>query len=373
MQIKDFTSNKHKSINPQNHRNVVFHHYSLPAFDNGKTVSNELGSTILSNKFYLNKSAILFNKLNIKFKRIWNIKNPVENSICSSEFIPLTVDESICLQDYLYYFLCSEPLTNNLLGCVSGTSNSQQRIRPEDLLKQEIALPSLDFQCHIVDILGSIDEKIENNIILISKINQYLKDLFRQYAKKCNSYKTLGSLCSLITKGTTPTTLKKSFTDKGIDFIKVECLNDNHLLEIEKVAHIDKETHELLKRSKLQYKDFLISIAGTIGRFALLPKIIKQANTNQAVAILRTKNLPQEYLYAVFNSGYCDEQIKAKTVQAVQANLSLSVIGSLEVPLIEDLDFYSILTNFYAKIENLYETNLKLQEMKKLYLKKFFG
>lgn len=151
MQIKDFTSNKHKSINPQNHKNVVFHHYSLPAFDNGKTVSNELGSTILSNKFYLNKSAILFNKLNIKFKRIWNIKNPVENSICSSEFIPLTVDESICLQDYLYYFLCSEPLTNKLLGCVSGTSNSQQRIRPEDLLKQEIVLPSIDFQRHIVD------------------------------------------------------------------------------------------------------------------------------------------------------------------------------------------------------------------------------
>lgn len=163
MQIKDFTSNKHKSINPQNHKNVVFHHYSLPAFDNGKAVSNELGSTILSNKFYLGKSVILFNKLNIKFKRIWNIKNPKENSICSSEFIPIIVDENICLQDYLYYFLCSEPLTNSLLGCVSGTSNSQQRIRPEDLLKQEIVLPSLDIQHHIVDILGSLDNSIENN------------------------------------------------------------------------------------------------------------------------------------------------------------------------------------------------------------------
>ena len=241
-----------------------------------------------------------------------------------------------------------------------------------------LKLPIVSILCAIIifaifDILGSIDEKIENNTILISKINQYLKNQFCQYAEKCNSYKTLESLCSLITKGTTPTTLKKSFTEEGIDFIKVECLNDNHLLELGKVAHIDNETHELLKRSKLQYKDFLISIAGTIGRFALLPKIIKQANTNQAVAILRTKSLPQEYLYAVFNSGYCDEQIKSKTVQAVQANLSLSVIGSLEVPLIEDLDFYSTLADFYAKIENLYETNLKLQEMKTLYLKKFFG
>ena len=151
MRIKDFTSNKHKSINPQAHKDVLFHHYSFPAFDDGKIVSNELGATILSNKFNLDKSVILFNKLNIKFKRIWNVKSPANNSICSSEFIPLCVDESVCLQDYLYYFLCSEPLTNNLLGCISGTSNSQQRIRPEDLLKQEITLPSLEIQRHIVD------------------------------------------------------------------------------------------------------------------------------------------------------------------------------------------------------------------------------
>lgn len=151
MQIKDFTINKHKSINPQLFKDTLFTHYSLPAFDDYKVPTKEYGLSILSNKFLLTKGAVLFNKLNIKFKRIWNVKQPIPNSICSSEFIPLIVDESFCLQDYLYYFLCSEPLTDNLLGCVSGTSNSQQRIRPEDLLKQEVALPSLTEQRHIVD------------------------------------------------------------------------------------------------------------------------------------------------------------------------------------------------------------------------------
>ena len=51
MQVKDFTSNKHKTINPQEYKTTIFHHYSLPAFDNSKTVSDEYGSTILSNKF----------------------------------------------------------------------------------------------------------------------------------------------------------------------------------------------------------------------------------------------------------------------------------------------------------------------------------
>ena len=156
MLIKDIVSNKHKSINPQAYKSTLFSHYSLPAFDDGKKAVSEYGESIMSNKFILQQKAILFNKLNIKFKRIWNVKHLLENSICSSEFIPLIVDESVCLQDYLYYFLCSEPLTNNLLGCVSGTSNSQQRIRPEDLLKQKISLPSMDMQHHIVDIRGKV-------------------------------------------------------------------------------------------------------------------------------------------------------------------------------------------------------------------------
>lgn len=151
MQIREITSCKHKLINPQEWKSTLFNHYSLPAFDNAKTVSRERGSVILSSKFHLTSNVILFNKLNIKFKRIWNVKNPSANSICSSEFIPLIVDETYCLQDYLFYFLCSEPLTNKLLGCVSGTSNSQQRIRPDDLLQQELDLPTLTIQRHIVD------------------------------------------------------------------------------------------------------------------------------------------------------------------------------------------------------------------------------
>lgn len=156
MQIRDIVTSKHKSINPQEWKSTIFSHYSLPAFDNAKTISIEVGNTILSNKFLLESNSILFNKLNIKFKRIWNVKNPSPNSICSSEFIPLIVDETQCLQDYLFYFLCSESLTNNLLGCVSGTSNSQQRIRPNDLLDQEIELPTLSVQRHIVDIRRNI-------------------------------------------------------------------------------------------------------------------------------------------------------------------------------------------------------------------------
>ena len=225
----------------------------------------------------------------------------------------------------------------------------------------------------MVDILGSIDDKIENNEKRIKKTNDFIAQLFLKYASDCTDYKCLDEICSTITKGTTPTTLKKSFVDSGIPFIKVESLTESHQVDINKTAFIDEDTHNLLCRSQLQYKDLLLSIAGTIGRFALLPKIMKQANTNQAVALIRGKDVSQEYLYALFLSGLCTEQIVAKTVQAVQANLSLSVIGSLNVPIIADEKFNNEIVALCAYIENITFENITLNKLKSFYLQKFFS
>ena len=225
----------------------------------------------------------------------------------------------------------------------------------------------------MVDILGSIDDKIENNEKIIRKTNDFMAKLFLKFSLDCNDYRRLDEICSTITKGTTPTTLKKSFVDNGIPFIKVESLTDSHQVDINKTAYIDDETHKLLCRSQLQYKDLLLSIAGTIGRFALLPKTMQQANTNQAVALIRGKDVSQEYLYALFLSGLCTEQIAAKTVQAVQANLSLSVIGSLIVPVITDKKFNEEIIQLYSKIENIMLENNSLHKLKRIYLQKFFG
>ena len=281
------------------------------------------------------------------------------------------INADIVLPKYLKYLLTSSAFQRKIEEISIGSN--QKALTIDALKKQEIEVPILNIQQHIVDILGSIDNSIENNEFLIKKTNDFLADLFLKYSAKATDYKRLDEICSIITKGTTPTTLKRSFVDYGVPFVKVESLTDSHQIDTNKLAFIDTETHEMLQRSKLKYKDLLISIAGTIGRFALVPKTMPQANTNQAVALVRGSIVSQEYLYALFLSGLCDEQIKAKTVQAVQANLSLSVIGSLSVPYILDNTFNKQINSLYEYIENLAEKNNKLYELKQLYLHKFFG
>lgn len=141
--------------------------FSLPAFDNSKKPEVLNGEDIKSSKFLLTENTILFNKLNPKFRRVWNIHalNEEYTTICSTEFLPLKVNDGVC-QDFLYYYIYSPQFTALMDSIRTGTSSSQQRIDWKRFLKEPIMIPSFDFQCRIASILSMLDDRIElNNVI----------------------------------------------------------------------------------------------------------------------------------------------------------------------------------------------------------------
>ena len=196
--------------------------------------------------------------------------------------------------------------------------------------------------------------------------------LFRQWfveeAQEDWEEVTLFSLCTLITKGTTPTTLGHSFVEDGINFIKAESINDAGGFISEKFAKISAETHAFLKRSVIQKSDVLCSIAGTIGRVAIVEDSILPANTNQAIAILRvdeTKCFP-EFIYLFLKSDYFQEVMDGKIVHAVQPNLSLGEIGSTTfkiAPFEKLVEFKKLVKGIFDKKTN---NLLQIQTLEKL-------
>ena len=75
-----------------------------------------------------------------------------------------------------------------------------------------------------------------------------------------------------------------------MNFLKIECFDENGAFIRNKVAHISEECHEKLRRSQLKDGDILFSIAGAIGRVAIVTEEMLPANTNQALAIIRITN-----------------------------------------------------------------------------------
>lgn len=164
--LGEITSVIKEAVKPK--EGISYWHYSLPAFDNGKTPDKVDGSEVRSNKLAVYPNTILMNKLNVRFKRIWPIVDYRENSIASTEFIPLKPERVDYW--YLYYQLCSPALTSELESMRTGTSNSHQRIDQAAFLDCEINLPCLPIQQRIGAFLHALDAKIALN----NRINDYL-------------------------------------------------------------------------------------------------------------------------------------------------------------------------------------------------------
>jgi type I restriction enzyme, S subunit len=188
----------------------------------------------------------------------------------------------------------------------------------------------------------------------------------------------LEQLCTVITKGTTPTTLGKPFVQNGINFIKAESIMDNHSIDSSKFAFIDDETNTMLKRSIIQNGDIVFTIAGTLGRFALIDENVIPANTNQAVAIIRpnTEKISSEYIYSFFIGNWHNDYYSKRIQQAVQANLSLTTIKSLPIVLLPDEEmsvYVALITPLLSMIKsNEYESR-RLAELRSTLLPKLMS
>lgn len=160
-----------KSVKPDS--DTIYNVFSLPAFDDKMKPEELSGSEIKSNKFKVFENTILFNKLNVKYRRIWNIhKLTTSNNISSTEFIPLVAENGVD-QDYLYHCLRSDDVTFAMHAARKGTSNSQQRIDEDILFSYEIPVPSLEEQRKIASILNSIDERIKVNEEINDNLSLY--------------------------------------------------------------------------------------------------------------------------------------------------------------------------------------------------------
>lgn len=176
MRIKDIVKLTTKSIIP-NHE-TMYHLYSLPSFDENQNFEVLSGEEIQSNKFIVPDKCILFNKLNVRFKRVWRIDNKDVNKLCSTEFLPLVVDESKVDYQYCYYLLISDRITNYLCGQNTNTSGSHKRINPEDFLNISITLPKMSIQKCIGRILYDFDQKIALNHAINDNLEKMAKQLY---------------------------------------------------------------------------------------------------------------------------------------------------------------------------------------------------
>lgn len=271
----------------------------------------------------------------------------------------------------------------NLKRLVFGSG--QPLIKSSDIKKLKIKLPSINEQQKIGTFFSKLDEQIELAEKKVSLLQEqkkgYMQKIFSQKSRfkdeNGNDYpeweeKKLGDMAELITKGTTP---KRQSEDGKINFIKVESIS-KYSGKFVKVSKISEDEHlHSLKRSILYEGDILFSIAGTIGRTAIVEKSILPANTNQAIAIIRVNAIDNYYLKLFLSGKAIKEFIQKNPTVGAQPNMSLKQVSSLkiQVPLISEQQKIGA---FFSKLDQrieLAEQKLEqLKEQKRGLLQKMF-
>lgn len=239
---------------------------------------------------------------------------------------------------------------------------------------------TLDEQKAIADALGDVDELIAAIDALIAK-KRVIKQAAMQQLLTGKTrlpgfsgewqVKRLGDSCELITKGTTPTSIGRNFTESGVNFLKAESVSESGTPIPDKVAFIDTTTHKLLGRSQLKKGDLLISIAGVLGRVGRVVRDILPANINQALAIIRlgkSSELERSFLFFYLRSPMTLKQIAYVNVQAAQANISLQNVRDLEIyvppSLPEQSAIASVLSDMDAELSALLARRGKTRDLK---------
>ena len=214
-----------------------------------------------------------------------------------------------------------------------GASVCRRNVEWDTLYDQPLYLPSESEQERLAAFLTALSTRIKKQTELIEHLKKYkrgvYKSIFANSRLDCK-WISLGELCEIITKGTTP----QSFLTEGtIRYIKIESIVDGHIVN-ENCKFIDQDTHEgALSRSILKEGDILFSIAGSLGVCVIVQPSNLPANTNQALAIIRLKETEnRNYILSVLRSSLMEEYILASRTTGAQPNLSLQQMRDFKLP-----------------------------------------
>ncbi|QSR05173.1 restriction endonuclease subunit S (plasmid) [Lactococcus sp. LG1267] len=249
----------------------------------------------------------------------------------------------------------------------------------------KLMTPSVQEQARIGELLNHLDNLIVANQHKLDLLKEqkkgYLQKMFPKNGAKVPELRfagfaddweerKLGQYTKLITKGTTP----KDKTGIGdVNFVKVENITNGKIYPINKIKQNEHDNY--LKRSRLEEKDILFSIAGTLGRTAIVNKSILPANTNQALAIIRGYDFDTNFLITSLSGNVVKEYIRRNPTVGAQPNLSLEQVGNLLVNT-PNAEEQQKIGSFFKQLDDtiaLHQRKLDLlKEQKKGFLQKIF-
>lgn len=347
---------------------------------NVKLNLNEIHSEIIkvdnsfyNSKYQINNNDIVMNLTSENYDDLGKciiVKNS-ENKpfLAGMETHLIKIHSSSIIPEYLNYYFESD----SFLKCIQQfiTGMKVFRVKPTDILNIDISLPNLQYQQHIVDIIGSLDDKIESNNKLLEKcyifLNLNMKKLLIGKDKKIiSSFDDIEIISSGIDK----------FNSSKI-YLDTSCVSDNSIVDISnKVTYTDRPSRANMKpiKNSVWFAKLKSSPKHIIVK-DYSDEILDNCIFSTGFLGIKIDNLKFNLLSTYFTSDVFEKEKDSLSIGATMQSINNVTFKGMYIPDFSPTD-YIIFNNLSESILKLiYETeleNIKLQQLKLNYLTKFF-
>ena len=282
-----------------------------------------------STKLRFQPGDIIFGK-----RRVYQRKVAVADfeGICSAHAMVLRAKPGAVLPEFLPFFMQSDLFMERALSISVGSLSPT--INWKALAAEEFLLPPIQEQARLVEALLAVDEALESYERAAMDAQKVIDAIIDGEMAEGVARKRLEVSAVVVTKGESPRWQGFEYSSVGIPFLTSENVLAASI-DLSDLKCIPPEFHEKLRRSQIFPGDVLINIVGaSIGRAAVVPDQVKEANTNQAVAVVRldTKRLKADYLVRIFLSQRFQREMTKMLVNSARANVSLTDIRNFLIP-----------------------------------------
>lgn len=236
-----------------------------------------------------------------------NMVDLTTNQACCN----LTIDKSLANPKFVYYYLYSN--YERLLNLASGAA--QQNLNSNIIKEFPINIPSLNVQNEIVNLLSTIDDKIELNQKVNKNLEKTLITIFNSWFINFENYDNSKGMKIDDSYGEIPVDWSVEMLEDYVDFVtgvepgsknyheKPEP-NDIPFLRVGDLGSRDNGVFidpSLSKNKILKYDDIVLSLDATIG-------IVKMGlegaySTGMRKLVIKNDNINQPFLYCLVKSN----------------------------------------------------------------------
>ena len=150
-------------------------------------------------------------------------------------------------------------------------------------------------------------------------------------------------------------------TPGGLPMLRVNNFQ-GHSLSLSEVMRISPEIESKYERTRIQTGDVLVTIVGSVGQVAIVPKELSGWNIARAIALIRP-NEPElsRWISFVLRSPQAQYQIGVAANTTVQTTINLKDLRELRIPLPDEKE-RSAITHILGTLDDKIELNRKQNE-----------